>query len=169
MGTRHLIMIVVDERPVVAQYGQWDGYPSGQGRQLENHLVRLGLAGQDTDPAQVHSFFEQCRKVRSLTQEEVKERWSNPPPAHLSRDQGADVIPYVMSADEPEAYLQPEFAADSLFCEWAYVLDLDRQRTPVRAGLDRFFQLAERHLVKPLHRIASPYRTTSIGDQSGRS
>lgn len=31
MGTRHLIEVVVDGQIKVAQYGQWDGYPSGQG------------------------------------------------------------------------------------------------------------------------------------------
>jgi len=31
MGTRHLIVVVNKEEYKVAQYGQWDGYPSGQG------------------------------------------------------------------------------------------------------------------------------------------
>ena len=31
MGTRHLTVVVVDGIHRVAQYGQWDGYPDGQG------------------------------------------------------------------------------------------------------------------------------------------
>ena len=31
MGTRHLIAVMADGKYQVAQYGQWDGYPSGQG------------------------------------------------------------------------------------------------------------------------------------------
>lgn len=31
MGTRNLTMVMVDGVYKVAQYGQWDGYPSGQG------------------------------------------------------------------------------------------------------------------------------------------
>lgn len=31
MGTRHLICAVSDNKYRIAQYGQWDGYPSGQG------------------------------------------------------------------------------------------------------------------------------------------
>src|SRR3546814_20563425 len=31
MGTRNLTCVVVDGAYKVAQYGQWDGYPSGQG------------------------------------------------------------------------------------------------------------------------------------------
>lgn len=31
MGTRNLTCVVVDGEMKVAQYGQWDGYPEGQG------------------------------------------------------------------------------------------------------------------------------------------
>ena len=31
MGTRHMIAVVNNGKYRVAQYGQWDGYPSGQG------------------------------------------------------------------------------------------------------------------------------------------
>ena len=31
MGTRHLICAVSDNKYRIAQYGQWDGYPGGQG------------------------------------------------------------------------------------------------------------------------------------------
>ena len=31
MGTRNLISVIENKKPVIAQYGQWDGYPSGQG------------------------------------------------------------------------------------------------------------------------------------------
>ena len=30
MGTRHITAVVSEGQFVVAQYGQWDGYPTGQ-------------------------------------------------------------------------------------------------------------------------------------------
>ena len=30
MGTRHITAVVAEGQFVVAQYGQWDGYPLGQ-------------------------------------------------------------------------------------------------------------------------------------------
>ncbi|MHC5949058.1 hypothetical protein ACVXZ3_04645 [Providencia hangzhouensis] len=38
MGTRHLICVAKDGDYKVAQYGQWDGYPSGQGLTLLTFL-----------------------------------------------------------------------------------------------------------------------------------
>lgn len=38
MGTRNLTVVIKKAKPVVAQYGQWDGYPSGQGATVLNFL-----------------------------------------------------------------------------------------------------------------------------------
>lgn len=38
MGTRHLICVFYQGRFVVAQYGQWDGYPEGQGVKILKFL-----------------------------------------------------------------------------------------------------------------------------------
>ena len=39
MGTRHMIGVVSDGKYRVAQYGQWDGYPSGQGVGILEFLI----------------------------------------------------------------------------------------------------------------------------------
>ena len=36
MGTRNLTCVVLDGKYVVSSYGQWDGYPSGQGKTILN-------------------------------------------------------------------------------------------------------------------------------------
>jgi len=42
MGTRNLTVVISGGKRVVAQYGQWDGYPSGQGATALNFLSSEG-------------------------------------------------------------------------------------------------------------------------------
>jgi hypothetical protein len=133
MGTRHLIAVVVDGEPRIAQYGQWDGYLKGQGTTIVAFLQGVDL----------EAFKEKVRKTKMLTQEEVTARWKASGAdgewvsmevaakfkeswEHLSRDSGAKTLDYVMAAENPEVLPSSwDFAADSLFCEYAYVIDLD--------------------------------------------
>lgn len=40
MGTRHLIAAVIDGEYKIAQYGQWDGDPEGQGLTVLDFLLK---------------------------------------------------------------------------------------------------------------------------------
>jgi hypothetical protein len=46
MGTRNLTIVIADKKIKVAQYGQWDGYIEGNGKQ--DNIINLFLipAGQ---------------------------------------------------------------------------------------------------------------------------
>lgn len=65
MGTRNLILVWYRGGWVVAQYGQWDGYPTGQGKDIveciseEGALERLRAA---FDNNMVY-IVGQCRNV----------------------------------------------------------------------------------------------------------
>lgn len=144
MGTRHLISIYQDGEVKLAQYGQWDGYYGGQGDAIVSFLRAVDL----------DAFKGQVRKSRMLSREEVRDLWvaagaepdaqfvnmevskrfkeANP---QLFRDSGSDTLAYIMEAEEP--LLAPDstaFAADSLFCEYAYVIDLDTMVFEVYLG-----------------------------------
>ena len=43
MGTRNLTMVISENKTKVAQYGQWDGYPEGQGKTILKFLKRCDL------------------------------------------------------------------------------------------------------------------------------
>lgn len=161
MGTRHLIAVHLDGKYPVAQYGQWDGYPSGQG------LVVLGFLRTMIR----EQFVAGLQKAFEPTEEQIKQWWLDV--GHdieksdgyvscdiadkfgllhpsLSRDTGAKVLPLIQNALDPVPVRKAlDFAGDSLFCEWAYVIDLDKNtlevyegfnKTPVPAG-ERFADL----------------------------
>ena len=131
MGTRNLTAVFCDGEYKVAQYGQWDGYPSGAGVQV------LEFAQSISDPYNRNEFREKVGKCRWITEEECVRRntliddgkvkdWTKTWP-ELSRDTGCDILKMVM--DSPDGMVLQnsiEFAADSLFCEWAWVIDLDK-------------------------------------------
>ena len=172
MGTRHLIAVQVDGEYKVAQYGQWDGYPSGQGASilefLRNHKKKL--------PA----FAEAVRACSEMSEEDYEQAWvdcgANPDSdfvtadvsekfrqryPYLSRDCCADILNYVFNAGKNGLKLRYalDFAADSLFCEWAYVIDLDKNTFEVFKGVNTT-------PLDPSERFASlPVEPDNIGKQ----
>jgi hypothetical protein len=158
MGTRNLTMVVKGGEYKVAQYCQWDGYPSGQGA-----TVLTFLRDEMNRPA----FEAAVSATREITEAELKERWEDCGATRddgmvsieesdrfkkrypwLHRDCGADVLKIIQeSGGDIALNLTLDFVKDSLFCEWAYVVDLDQNTLEVYVGFnqkplaegDRFF------------------------------
>lgn len=132
MGTRHLIAAFYQGEYRIAQYGQWDGYPDGQG------LTVLQFA-RDLDGLGREGFLKKLLAVRDITDEECEavnstENWTTKYP-HLSRDAGAEILRMVWDGPEGMALRRfIAFAGESLFCEWAYVLDFDKNTLEVFKG-----------------------------------
>ena len=133
MGTRHLIAAVIDGQFKVAQYGQWDGYPDGQGATINDIL---------SDPAKLAALPDALRKCRWITDEEIEElnktngAWVKTHP-WLSRDAGASVLQMVLDHDGLALNDTRGFAGDSLFCEYAYVLDFDKGVLELYEGFNK--------------------------------
>lgn len=121
MGTRHLIAVVHKGEYKVAQYGQWDGNPAGQGDTVLDFLHSVSL---DKFRKKLDTLVSWITPEEEKTVEATKD-WAKVYP-HLSRDAGAGVLEMIMDSDEPLT-LQSTigFVGDSLFCEYAYLLDLD--------------------------------------------
>lgn len=134
MGTRHLIAVKVDGDYKVAQYGQWDGYPEGQGTGVLAFLRGMERA----------AFLAKVRATHLITPQEMDEygarlgsNWAKTHP-WLSRDAGSDILGYVMQ--QPDGlWLKNsiDFAGDSLFCEFAYVIDFDTETFEVFKGFNK--------------------------------
>lgn len=156
MGTRNLTMVILNNQTKVAQYGQWDGYPAGQGATVVEFLRKANIDKLKTN----------ILKCRFLSEEEIDARYkalgitgdfmsmeqsanfkaSNP---QLNRDMAAEVLEEIYNGNVYELWDNSAFANDSLFCEWAYVVDLDKMELEVYTGFnkqpltekDRFFPL----------------------------
>ena len=93
-----------------------------------------------TENNQSDEFRQKLNNCRFLSDEEVDEVLSQEdkePPETLMRNIGAGVLRHIMDAED-EVLLsdQYEFAADSLFCEFAYVIDMDNNRVEVYQGFN---------------------------------
>lgn len=132
MGTRHLIAAKIDGDYRIAQYGQWDGYPEGQGATCLDFL-------NETD---LDAFKAKLRATSFLTKEEVDQvnsdgDWRAKYP-YLSRDTGADILNVVNSSENPIKLVDMRgFAGDSLFCEYAYVIDFDTDTFEIFKGFNK--------------------------------
>ena len=131
MGTRNLTAVMMDKEYKIAQYGQWDGYPEGQGRTILNFIHKTDL----------NAFKEALKDVRWITEDESKKvvgtpDWPNVYP-HLSRDAGGEILQMVMDGTAKILTNSISFAGDSIFCEYAYVIDLDKNTFEVYEGFNK--------------------------------
>lgn len=139
MGTRHLIAVKLDGEYKIAQYGQWDGYPEGQGKTVLKFLKEWNR----------EVFEEKLRACSFLDDDGIKAineaiekaglrgNWQSRYP-ELSRDAGADILAMVQASESGLKLKNDiEFAADSLFCEFAYVIDLDANVLEVFTGFNK--------------------------------
>lgn len=157
MGTRHLICVVKDGEYKVAQYGQWDGYPSGQGCTVlgflatefdrEEFTARLAEAYVATDE-QINGWYLNA----GATEKELAEGWINSAVSDrfkkttpsLSRDTGGKILAMIQNSIYPTPLRNGiNFAADSLMCEWAYVVDLDKNSFEIFKGFNTADPLKE--------------------------
>lgn len=151
MGTRNLTAVMVDGEYKVAQYGQWDGYPNGIGVEILAFLHEI-----TKDASSLEKFTTYIRGCTLISEEAIKAAW-----VEAGADPNSDFVDFETSMkmremhpeihrdtswrvlqqifDQGPLQLQSDigFAKDSLFCEWAYVIDLDKQTFEVYKGFNQ--------------------------------
>lgn len=134
MGTRNITKVVKDGKTVVAQYGQWDGYPEYSGRVALEFL---------SDPENVKALFDNVDKCWQATDEdfsnmmksinvedefmtmEQSEMFATLYPS-MTRNTGVGILEVIANApDGVILHLDTDFEDDSLFCEGIYTIDFD--------------------------------------------
>jgi hypothetical protein len=156
MGTRNITMVISEGKTKVAQYGQWDGYPEGQGKTILKFLKENDL----------NVFKEKLKQVSFLTQKEIDKLWdecrnkeddkwsdlrtnqifkSKYP--ELCRGTAAKVLQLIYEGKAARLWNRRNFVKNALWCEWVYVIDLDKIKLEVYSNFckrpltkrDRFY------------------------------
>jgi hypothetical protein len=133
MGTRNLTKVIDSTGTTrVAQYGQWDGYPSGQGlsmlafisehrmlEKIERSLRKVHFLSED----EAETFMKDFSSNGMMTMEQSESFEAIYP--SLSRNTGSDILKVMVYST---GYTLPlidnsDFESDELFCEGVYTLD----------------------------------------------
>jgi len=148
MGTRHLVGIVKDGEYKVAKYCQFDGYPEGNGVDILTFLW---------DKLDIDKLKERVDHVKEPDEEKLKELYFDigidieGQSWQLSLDQSkvfeeqypllhrntsSEVFELIQESKDEDIYIKNniDFVVDSLFCEWAYIVDLDKETFEVYEG-----------------------------------
>ena len=147
MGTRNLTAVFIDGDYKVAQYGQFDGYPEGQGSKCLTFL---------REKMNEDKFKEQVRKLYFASEEELDTLWEKyggdvalgtmengrykrytEDYPQLNRCVAAGVLEMIQNGKVQFLTDSITFAADGLFCEWAYVIDFDKRMFEVYSGFNK--------------------------------
>lgn len=153
MGTRNLTAVFIDGKYRVAQYGQWDGYPEGQGM-IALHFIRDKMEEEKFKSAVRNSSFIGQKDLLSIYDkygvdedgfiklDDAARMYDEYP--ELSRDIGAKILEIIQNnPDGLKLKNNIEFAADSLYCKWAWVIDFDRRTFEAYEGFNQDIPLKE--------------------------
>jgi hypothetical protein len=147
MGTRGINVIVANGEIKCSQYNQFDSYPSGQGatvlkflrEEMKSDFKEKVLASTWITPEEHQKYWVECGAdpesdmVGMDVSDKFKEKYF-----HLHRDCGANIYSLIQNSSHPLKLQDSiDFAADSLFCEWGYVVDLDKNTFEVYKGFNK--------------------------------
>lgn len=165
MGTRNLTMVIDNQGTLkVAQYGQWDGYPSGQGavvlafaknkdkmNRLEQELSNIKFFN---DSKEFYKYAEEydsrCPKWDDIQNKMLADNrtetdfyWFD---KTQTRDLCAEILDSIITLDKTKLpkehnniiYLcdDSEFGKNSLFCEWAYCINFETNKLECFKGFN---------------------------------
>ncbi|PPQ62814.1 hypothetical protein CVT24_000508 [Panaeolus cyanescens] len=162
MSTRCLICIWWKGGWYLAQYASHSGYPDGQGLHIFKFLIVPG------NIEKLKIGLEGC--VYEVTSDEAEEMSEMYP--SLCGTTGAYVLTIIAGRATSKSnmaiplQLNLEFANDSAFCEWAYVIDLDDEVLEIYRGSQR--KTEENHRFKdvgePRYRVPRLFCSFTFAD-----
>lgn len=157
MGTCNLTIVFDAGDYRVAQYGHWDGYPEGAGitilrflrDEMDEFLFRIRLSR--------FNFIDENDAIKRRIDKAFGNGIGSYCFPEFSRDTGCDILPMIQNNMATTRYLgnSLDFAAESVFCEWAYVVDFEHRTFEVYQGFNET-PLEENERFYFLNDIANP-------------
>jgi hypothetical protein len=134
MGTRGVMAFAIDGA-LKATYNHWDSYPGGLGNDILKWLRSADIQAAREKARRMFAVNENFKPTPEELETLAKYRDANVSEGDdwyaLLRDAQGNPA----AALDAVAYVDAEsFARDSLFCEWAYVIDLDNEQLEVYKG-----------------------------------
>lgn len=132
MIMQHLTMIISKGQTKVAQYGYYNGEPAEKGLQVLRFLQSCNL----------QTFSEKVNQLSFFTSKEAKqlckvENWEKQYP-QLNPKVEVDILNMIYNGQVNQLIDGEIYAADSMFCKWAYVIDLDKNVLEIYRGNQTF-------------------------------
>ena len=149
MGERNLTIVYSDGEYKIAQYDHWGADPSLNG------IKCLEFAQKLSDENTFNKFKEMVSKAKFFTVDEIENLTDYDGSAkdypQFTIKRGTEILDLILNNKNKDfpVYNSITFAADSLFCEWAYLINLDDKTLEIYKGFntepltpdDRFYFL----------------------------
>lgn len=153
MGTRNLTMVIDQQGETkIAQYGQWDGYPSGVGVGVLEFLKNETLFGKLKSNLHKVRFLDSHGKDKDFAESYDKNapEWSNEPDnrtqeqkrwfkTYITRDLAEEILINVANSEDEEIILidHQSTAKKGGWVEWSYIINLKENTFGVYTHIDQ--------------------------------
>lgn len=120
MGTRHLQSVITKEgKKKISQYGQWDGYPRGQGVEILEYLRKGNLKKYQSNLSKIPKITK--KQVDMINKDPA---WDKNYP-YISRDCGYKIHQMIENGEVKFIVLMDEKEANE-WCEGFYTIDFSK-------------------------------------------
>lgn len=120
----------------VAQYSQWDGYPSGQGwnavKFLTYNTFNLDLFKKQISKIQKWCDFEIKKIYDECSYQILKKKYPE-----LCGDTGSEILNLIYEGKLKKIKNDLSFTKNSLFCEWGWSINLDTHELDCFKGFQK--------------------------------
>jgi hypothetical protein len=132
MGSRNLIEVKLDGELKIAQYGQWNGHPTGQGIGIADFLHKGMNKKKFKQALRECRFMDEKEREAFFTEKAEEDIIAGHP--WLLRDAGSDVLRHVQNDGARLLWDRRDFKNDQVMCEYHYLIDMDNETVSVNGS-----------------------------------